>query len=302
MRGIQAQRRGFTVIELLVVISIIVVLAALGAGAYFRLSANSRQRFTEDTITRLASQLQTQMAAVADRANNEPIPPAVLSAAGNDPVRARAIYVKMRLKQEFPQSFAEARSGVAGFLPPLSGYTKAIEGKDGTPEQQSAVLLMLSLNRTRSGMAAFDATQHVSAAAMRDIPIGGGIMKVFVDAFGAPIVFTRWPGAWSASAGMGNASLTNEMKTISRQSPDKRDPSDPEGRLNGFNLGALAGPLAPYQPPVGGDACNLSPVIWSAGPNREYGVLVGDLTTVDQRAANDNIYSFRLRKDGQRGD
>jgi prepilin-type N-terminal cleavage/methylation domain-containing protein len=297
MQSTQRRRPGFTVVELLVVVSIIAVLAALGAGAYIRLAANARKKFTEDTIARLASQLQTQVAAVADRANTEPVPPAVLAAAGNDPVRARAIYVKMRLKQEFPQSFAEASYGVPGFLPPLPGYVTQIAGKSGTPEEESAVMLMLSLSRMRSGLAAFDPTQHISAAAMRDIPIGGGSMKVFVDGFGHKIVFTRWPGAWA-----GDASLAAEMNTITRRPADKRDPSDPEGRLNGFNLGPLAPALAPYRAPVGGDTRNLTPVIWSPGPDGKYGVSVEDLTTVIEPDGRDNIYSFRLRKDGQRGD
>jgi prepilin-type N-terminal cleavage/methylation domain-containing protein len=302
MQSTQRRRPGFTVVELLVVVSIIAVLAALGAGAYIRLAANARKKFTEDTIARLASQLQTQVAAVADRANTEPVPPAVLAAAGNDPVRARAIYVKMRLKQEFPQSFAEARDGVPGFLPPLPGYVTQIAGKSGKPEewavQESAVMLMLSLSRMRSGLAAFDPTQHISAAAMRDIPIDGGSMKVFVDGFGNPIVFTRWPGAWK-----GDASLAAEMNTITKRPADKRDPSDPEGRLNGFKLvGKLALALAPYIAPEGGDTRNLMPVIWSPGPDGKYGVLVEDLTTVNEPEGRDNIYSFRLRKDGQRGD
>jgi hypothetical protein len=44
------------------------------------------------------------------------------------------------------------------------------------------------------------------------------------------------------------------------------------------------------------------PVIWSPGPDGKYGVSVEDLTTVNEPDGRDNIYSFRLRKDGQRGD
>src|SRR4051794_27407431 len=95
-------RPGFTLIELLIVISIIGVLMTLSGAAYFKALQARKRIATQDTIGKLYTQLQRARKAVIDEARSEPIPPTVLALAGNDMNRARVIWIKLRLKQQFP--------------------------------------------------------------------------------------------------------------------------------------------------------------------------------------------------------
>ena len=99
---------GFTLVEILVVIAIIAILSALTAGAVFKVIGVQRANNTELTVKSASSSLEKQMAFVVNQAKNEVIPPSVLGMAGNDPIRARVIWTKLRIKQEFPMNISEA--------------------------------------------------------------------------------------------------------------------------------------------------------------------------------------------------
>ena len=69
MNKIRANARpGFTLIELLIVIAIIGVLAALSAGAYFRIADGQRASATEATLSKLNTGLDRRWRAVIDQA------------------------------------------------------------------------------------------------------------------------------------------------------------------------------------------------------------------------------------------
>src|SRR5438105_3266921 len=101
-------RPGFTLVELLVVVAIIGVLAALTASATVGVLSSQKQSNTSLTIQTLMGVLDQQWQAVIDQANKEAIPDGVLLMAGSNAPRARVIWIKLRLKQEFPMSYAEA--------------------------------------------------------------------------------------------------------------------------------------------------------------------------------------------------
>src|SRR5262249_41995857 len=101
-------RPSFTLIELLVVIAIIAILIGLSAGAYFRLIATQQERNTRVLLTKLNEALRQQYAKAMMIARDSPIPASVLSMAGNNQAVARAIWIKLQLKREFPMTYAEA--------------------------------------------------------------------------------------------------------------------------------------------------------------------------------------------------
>ena len=64
-------RRGFTAIELLIVVAIIGLLAAMTAGAVFRTLRSQDASYTEATLTKLASLLENHWSAVVDAAKRD---------------------------------------------------------------------------------------------------------------------------------------------------------------------------------------------------------------------------------------
>jgi prepilin-type N-terminal cleavage/methylation domain-containing protein len=143
-------RAGFTAIEILIVVAIIALLMSIAAGALIRVKAASERTATETTLTKLASILDRHWKAVIDAAKKEydglptPIKQNLITLADNQantPTtpkphprrddRARLLYVKYRLKQEFPASFDEAIDPdptCGGFLPP-TGPAPAIPNR-----------------------------------------------------------------------------------------------------------------------------------------------------------------------------
>ena len=113
----QHRRRGFTVLEMLVVCAIILILVSLVVAGSMLMASHAIKRNTWRTISKLNLVLAGHWEAVIKQANDESIPSAVLTMAGNDSNRARVIYIKLRLRQEFPTSFAEALNPSP--LPPL---------------------------------------------------------------------------------------------------------------------------------------------------------------------------------------
>src|SRR5438874_2372184 len=99
------RRAAFTLVELLVVISIIVVLGTISIGAVFSLRESQMKNFTEATVQKLASALDQQWKATLDQIYDEtPATWAVNLSTNNsrspDLRRTRALYIKGRLRQE----------------------------------------------------------------------------------------------------------------------------------------------------------------------------------------------------------
>lgn len=349
-------RRGFTTIELLIVLAIVALLGSLAASAVFRVRATSERTATETTLTKLASALDVHWKAVIDSARKEydSLPAnikqnlvtladnAVGSASAPKPHprrddRARLLYIKLRLKQEFPTNFQTAQNptypGDASspavprhvFLPsqPVPGaaaeaplpaslnrftgkpaYVKAVNNKPLAPMFQSSALLVLALEQSRAGVSAVPLDQMVGSNFIRT----EGQFRYLVDSWGKPLQFYIFPTAQSAA-------VTDLQGS---------DPQDPEGLLSATTsrwIPQMVTPTPPSKPwnlyadLVHPQISNrrLVPTIVSAGPDGEIGFMDGSLTVPGYAAINptmilnggpafDNLFSFRLRQTGARGD
>src|SRR4051794_620011 len=104
------RRFAFTMVELLIVIAIMAVLVALTASAVSQVASAQQKSVTDHLLTRLSSELTGQWTPVVDQARQDSVPPQITALAGNDPRRARVLWIKLRLRKEFPVNFDEARN------------------------------------------------------------------------------------------------------------------------------------------------------------------------------------------------
>lgn len=276
------RRAGFTLIELLVVIAIIGILASLTGAAVMKTITVRKRTFTQHTVDKLYLQVQRHMKAVIDDARTETIPPSVLALAGNDPNRARIVWIKLRLKQQFPQSYAEALQPAPGYINPEPAYGKVLAGRSAAinPATESAACLLMALTaRNRRGVQ--QDADFLSPNEKLDSD-GDGIPEI-CDAYGNPLAFFRWP---NPPAGDPNMLMLNKPPPAGwnpNPTAPFQDPQDPTGTLQG-SWGNLAS--------VGIPTPNLYmiPVIVSAGPDGRLG-LNPNMSVASTLDNQDNIYS-----------
>jgi prepilin-type N-terminal cleavage/methylation domain-containing protein len=306
-RGLAA-RAGFSLIELLVVLAILATLVLLSAGAAMRVLAGRAARNTETALTKIDSAFRRAWEAVLTQARKEDMRRfgdgpynQILAAAGNSVPRARVLYVKLRLKQEFPMTFAEVLTP-SGPLPAREGYASYLQNRGVTApanpagDHESAVGLLLALQQGRSGAAPSGDDLGNSVKPVNGLP-------ALVDDWGRPLAFYRWPTGNTEVDGLAPASASTA-----------RDPQDPDGLLldPGWWRSAGRGKFEHWCHSVTRDgqpyAYYLIPVIASAGPNGRLGIrrpaaLGPDPMAADGTAdADDNLYNFRLQSAGARGE
>jgi prepilin-type N-terminal cleavage/methylation domain-containing protein len=323
-------RAGMTLIELLVVMLIIATLASLIFSAVFTVRDAKMKNFTESLVNKLASATEQQWNAATDQIREEPVPNWALSMANGDPRIAKVLYLKARLKQEFPASFYQAvypnanfgpnagtpvnymTAGGSADLPPKATYLKALTPLIGTPlipavgsgvpvpqDFESSAMLYMALSQGRRGQTGFNPDDNVEATAIQTRTVGGVTFKIFVDSWGNPIRFWNCPyrnDELNLPPYVQNVNATSTVSTLqNQQSPD---PQDPDQALAAFQSTAFTKMVHP----VGGPLRMLIPVIGSIGRDGQIGVDPFDMNPDGTAGSNDNIYSYRLRQFGRRGD
>jgi prepilin-type N-terminal cleavage/methylation domain-containing protein len=299
-------RAAFTVIELLVVLSIIALLATLSIAAVLRVQESQRGTNTSIHLRKAQMGLDQQWKAAIDRIKAEEPHELIYQITTNpngtrDNARAKALHMKLRLRQEFPQSYAEVRMinvFTGPYLPlqspsvygPKPLYLAAIGAGNGTAGDEAAALLLVVLAQGRGGTA-FNA-EEIGPVQTRDM--GGKPMRVLVDAWGNPMCLRRWATDAELKLLLLDP-INNELNlppfvTPAQVISGNCDPQDPDGRLR-FNTWAgkaqaqawFTSVLANTDP---FDGRNRGPYIVSAGKDAQY-------------TTDDDLYSFRLQSAGK---
>jgi prepilin-type N-terminal cleavage/methylation domain-containing protein len=328
------RRAGYTLLELIVVIGIIVLLASFTAGAVFRLRASQQEKNTNTHLLKIHGAFMQQYSSAVDRIKKEDPPQLMKELTKNqdgtyDAARAKAMHLKLRLRQEFPENFGEVFStGQLGPYPGPTGqiykyvskpaYLAAIKNPLQSPpntflepvdpkgnpiqEGQAAAMLFLILSQGQGGTDANP--ESIAPTKLIDYPqTGGGTvsLRVFVDEWGTPISFRR----------LADDDMTDVLTdlnqppyvTLAQVQSGNMDPQDPEGRLkiaNWPNQGQLktffasAGPQTrPFiQNPF--DGRNRGPFVFSAGGDRTF-----YNANLSMQTDLDNLYSYRLAQSGK---
>jgi prepilin-type N-terminal cleavage/methylation domain-containing protein len=291
-RRILACRLAFTLIELLVVMAIAAVLVTLLVAAAVRTMGVMTGRATDSTLSKVASELEKQWKTLVAQANREQIPANVITLAGGDERRARVMWIKLRLKQEFPTTYAEARNPT---LLQAKNVFKNLPASANDPSTESSALLLLSLSTGRGGVN-WDAGNTLGAGAIRDTD-GDGFPEI-VDTWGKAIYFVRYPipGANPNLTSNSNPLWVTELNPGGLSSGNRNDSQDPDGLLSSPNWAGtqnssiFAGVLGQgYTIAPNMSYSNLNPFVGSAGPNG----VIGD---------TDDRFSYNLKKQGAGGD
>jgi prepilin-type N-terminal cleavage/methylation domain-containing protein len=267
-----ARRPAFTLVELLVVMAIILVLAALTLGAIVGLVGTQQQAVTEDTFRTIDAKLRQHWNYVLKQARDEAlqgsakIMPGVYKLAGagspniqNIEKRAQVIHIKLRLIQAFPESFSElvnppylnVKIGGATYnlLPDalyLSTYKGALANINATNHNaltESSACLLMALKVARGSGAT---TLKDDDLPSRVIDWDNDGIKEIVDSWGTPIRFKRFAMAIGGSTVIadeldGMCPPPAKISTVYTDPNDKTKPLllhdtlDPFGYLGDFN-------------------------------------------------------------------
>lgn len=315
------RRAGFTLLELIVVIGIIVLLGSLTIGVVFRVREGQIEKNSNESVRKLQIGFDAYWKAVRDKvAAERTIPNAIRDGTkpnpngSYDPTRAQALHFKLRLRQEFPQTFIEAdrarflaafpafatNPDLATYLPKPVFSTLLSGTANDVPDKESAVLLYLILSQGTGGV-----TFNVeNVGGIQTIPVGGVQHKVFVDGFGSPISFRRWadmvddPNNLGIVAELSQSPYAATGKGLDHQDPERKLapplPQDPNPWVPALRLPALGlfiSSTANTRPlfnvninPM--DGLNRGPYVFSAGRDKVY-------------SSQDDLLGFRLQQQGR---
>jgi prepilin-type N-terminal cleavage/methylation domain-containing protein len=308
--GAAPRRAAYTLVELLVVIAIIAVLASLTTAAAMMMITLQHERSTKFTMRQIEGARKKHWDAVVKSALEENMDTPENAAAislirqwAGDEKRTRVMYIKFRLKQEFPTSYAEALNPAP--LPPKKNYTKYLNNLGittvtnpltATPvAHESAACLYMALSEGTSGVKTNLDQLNVGVKSFDtpNTPTTGQTIKAVVDDWGNPLVFARWP---TGDPALDLLTPINNSKL--------RDLEDRDGLLISSTFYGTPGRVQfetwghSLTKNNAAHAYYLVPVLVSGGRDGKTGILTDGKLTVNSAAdAKDNIYSYNLERE-----
>ncbi len=260
-RRTHSHRSGFTMVELLVVIGLILFLMSISIVALGSAIGIARQRATQATILKIHGLMQQRIDAFNRAMERTNLQPAI------DKLKrdCRTIYTpplfpqdnvlevmvrKQIFQTRFPQNFVERNISSSLTLPPPAPHQQIT--------QSSALMYWILTSSEVYGIAPVDESEF-SSSEVRDTD-GDGLNE-FVDGWGRPLRFYRWPthlfrpGTSSSTVGATGAStlalvdrtyasvlwsgLPAAPTVTGELDPLSRDPDDPTGQLWRFAKGSV---------------------------------------------------------------
>ena len=284
-----ARRRGFTLIEILVVISLIAVLAALSVGALFRVRAAQQTSNTEGTLGKLDTLMMARWSAILTNAKTPP--PEVILLCDGDKDRAVSLWTYAVLKNEFPESYAELTLAInnpininGAKLQPRAVFKKVqTTAPSASLTEQSAALFYAAIMDTGTR-----GTSNSLEGLQQQVATTANGLSVFNDNWGREIVFIR-------------AASNAEIKDPPFSKPSANgssNPLDPRKLLISWTNATSRNQALTALGLSGFVNENFIPTLVSAGPDKDFGTYLGGATG---DSGNDNLLSYR-RREGTRRD
>jgi prepilin-type N-terminal cleavage/methylation domain-containing protein len=299
---LRAGRRGFTLAELLVTITIIAILAAMMMGAVMVARSSAREAATKATIAKLHNIIMAKYESY--RTRRVPIDTTGMSPTAAATARLQALRDLMRM--EMPERWTDIQQApIAAYWP--TGYSgptlyqayraRCYSGTTFLPSNANYPAKCLYLIVTMAG--GEDARHQFHE---NEIARDADGFYMFVDGWGHPIYFLRWAPGFNDSDLQGNVSLVDSDGQTRYRIVEQRDLDTTTTGLetavwnNNPSNSSFANVLAARQSAAQNDhdpfdprrvdmtptpsatslprGWRLVPLIYSAGPDGEYGVAI----------------------------
>ena len=331
-------RPGFTLIEMLVVISIIIALAALTiqvAGTIFNTARRAR---TSALLAKIEAKIKSRQENFA-RLNLKKFEPIAKQEFSQDfnvtsPRQVKLLAHKLAFKRAFPQTWQELSDTLT-----IAQWQDVMRklGRDPLPPQNpptllsptvesSEVLLFVLTQDELLGVPAVDADEF-SESEIGDLDEDG--IKEFIDGWGRPLRFYRWPTRLIRPDGVifvnnkpQGAPITplqynvaqTHISSLPKTEEFLRDRDDPLGTMRSLVRNLNDVNLLEYNTNVPGRTLHTpftyhTPLVVSAGSDGDLGLFepadianFGHLAAYPQQAQNamlDNMTNQNLRAGGQ---